>query len=175
MDTPLGIINSFIPAMRQGMIDEIRKSFDRHHRARSGKLRKSINASVHISRASDIKAIIKIFGIAGGSKLGAYYGWFLEYGTGIYTALPAQVPRGYLDVDFNPLRPRAGGGWEIVGRPDGPYPGKFISHGIKPSHWFREGVANGLAVFDALNIEIAAALDQYRQIASKLQSVSIKA
>jgi hypothetical protein len=145
----------------------VRDSFYKHHADDTGTLSASIQADAGYRISGGI-AIIEWFVKAGGSAAGAYYGWFLEYGTGRYADNPLIALAGYPGKPFNPLRPPAGSGWDIVGRYDGPRPGSFISHGLQPSHWFSQGVAAARAASDfyaaELNAQIAHVAKVFRDI-----------
>jgi hypothetical protein len=167
MNGMLDLLGAASADFRDIALAAVRASFYRHHADDTGTLSASIQADSGYQISGGI-AIINWIVKAGGSAAGAYYGWFLEYGTGRYADNPLIALAGYPGKPFNPLRPAAGSGWDIVGRQDGPRPGSFTSHGIKPSHWFYQGVAAARAQADAyagmLNDRIA-------YIASAMNSV----
>ena len=155
------IVNTALPKIREAMTLEVLKSFDENHKIKTGRLRKSIGTKVN-ANLSQAGVTITVYVFAGGSDLGAYYGWFLEYGTGRYTDLPGRALKGYPGFEFNQLRPAAGKGWDIVGRPESEHPGRFISKGIRPSHWFRKGVQRGFQKFNLLIGETMQAVNAHR-------------
>jgi hypothetical protein len=142
MMSAAALVADFVAQLPAAMEDAMLDTLQRLHDRKTGALADSIKGSATFTDQGN-GWLVQWHVQAGGSAANAYHGWFLEYGTGIFMERPDVALRGYPGKPFNPLRAahKQGNGWPIVGRPEGPYPGKFISHGIKPSHWFSKGVA----------------------------------
>jgi len=167
-----GIFYSFLEMQRAALVESVQASYDAVLGKKTGKLYKSIHALAAQPRETGDKIITEVSVMAGGMKAGAYYGWFLEFGTGVYTLKSSYAQEGYLGKGFNELRPPGGSGWEIVGRSEGPYPGKFISHGIKPKHWFYKGAQAGFAKVAAINAQLDFALGDLRSVGVLAQRIA---
>lgn len=142
----------------------------------TGKLRGSIGVDCTFAEIGPDAVAMTMWITAGG--LDAYYGWFHEYGTGRYIdGTQAIALSGYIDpdthefMDFNTLRPSRDGGWDIVGREDGPMPGVFISKGVQARHWFRQGAVAALRRFRVIGGHVDLALGRLFQATMALDDI----
>jgi|GEM_PF-5717024 len=175
-DPATAIVQDVVAQVPAALEDAMLQAFQRHHNNKTGALADSIKADALFSQQPG-GWLVQWHIQAGGSAHDAYHGWFLEYGTGMFMERPDMALAGYPGKSWNTLRDQwpAGSGWNIVGRPEGPRPGVFMSHGIRPSHWFSNGLIQCSAVFNSMIaqataavVQLQAALQQFNTVASSI-------
>lgn len=167
-DELLNFLSAVCGDFKQLVYEAVRNVYYAHHSDKTGKLGQSIRADAGYELRGNV-AVVHWVAKAGGSAAGAYYGWFLEYGTGRFAENPLVALAGYPGFPFNPLRPPAGSGWDIVGRPGTPREGILISHGIHASHWFSRAASAAKAITDAYAAQLN---DRLRKLNAVNQAVA---
>lgn len=174
------IFAAYAPVLRGRMIAAMKAAYDERLGVVTGTLRDSINVEISMPTITGGRVFLDARCTAGGiddNGRWAWYGWFHEYGTGRFTERP-NIARwvGYKDADgtwrpFNADRPAAGNGWLIMTRGEDGRPPRFLSHGLRPRHWFAHGVTKAVNVFNQIVESIRADLLLMQDVSMSLASL----